>query len=101
MATLESDEVDSALGGKLGCEVDRKKRDHNWYWVKDQGRYVTSTKISKGARHTLGNDLVLLMARQLGLGVAGNLVKFVKCKIDKPECMKIILATYPPPKPPD
>ncbi len=93
MASLESDRVDTALEHKLGCEVDRKKRDHNYFFVKENNVVLARTKISKGSKHTLSETLVTLMARQLQLGVAGNLVKFVNCTLDRDGCLAIIRAS--------
>src|SRR6266567_8412571 len=92
MASLDSDKVDAALEGKLGCEVDRKKKDHNFFWVKENDVVLARTKISKGPKHTLSDNLVTMMARQLQLGVAGNLVKFVGCTLCKDDCLAIIRA---------
>ncbi len=92
MASLESDKVDGALENKLGCEVDRKGRDHNFYWVKENDIVLARTKISKGPKHTLSDTLVTMMARQLQLGVAGNLVKFVACTLSKDGALDIIRA---------
>ncbi len=92
MATLESDKVDAALETKLGCEVDRKKKDHNYFWVKENNVVLARTKISKGPKHTITENLVTMMARQLQLGVAGNLVKFVGCTLGKDDCLAIIRA---------
>ncbi len=93
MASLESDKVDAILERKLGCEVDRKTRDHNYFYVKENEVFLSKTKISKGPKHTLDNTLVMLMARQLQLGVAGNLVKLVNCNLNKDECLAIIRAS--------
>src|SRR2546422_10225898 len=93
MASLDSDKVAAALENKLGCEVDRKKRDHNYFWVKEDDVVLARTKISKGPKHTLPDYLVTMMARQLQLGVAGNLVKLVGCALDKEDCLAIIRAT--------
>jgi hypothetical protein len=90
MATIESDKADAALAGKMGCEVDRSKRDHNFFFVKENGMVLSSTKISKGSKHTLGEDLVSVMGKKLGLGGGGNFVKFVSCKIDRDAAIKLI-----------
>lgn len=94
MATLESDVVHEKLSSKLHCKVDTKKRDHNWYFVEDtNGTCISRTFMSKGAKHTLGDTLVLLMAKQLGLGTSANFVNFVGCSIEKDECLTIIRAS--------
>jgi hypothetical protein len=101
MATLESDVVHDKLTNKLHCKVDTKKKDHDWYFVHDtNGTFLSSTFMSKGAKHTLGDKLVGNMARQLCLGTSANFVNFVACQIDKGECLAIIracLGLNPPP----
>jgi hypothetical protein len=92
MATLESDKVHAALANKLNCEVDTSKRDHNWYVVRDGGQVLATTQMSKGSKETLRDTLCMLMARQLKLGGAGNLVKFVSCTLSKEECLAIMRA---------
>jgi hypothetical protein len=92
MATLESDKVHTALTNKLHCEVDTSKRDHNWYVVRDGGQVLATTQMSKGSKETLRETLCMLMARQLKIGGAGNLVKFVSCTLSKEECLVIIRA---------
>ena len=37
--------------------------------------------MSKGAKHTLSDTLVGLMARQLGFGTSANFVNFVGCTL--------------------
>src|SRR5579859_780438 len=90
MATLESDKVHAALTNKLDCEVDTSKRDHNWYVVRDGDQVLATTQMSKGSKETLRDTLCMLMARQLKIGGAGNLVKFVSCKLSKEECLAIM-----------
>ena len=51
---------------------------------------LSNTKISKGSKHTITDKIVSMMAKQLKLGGAGNLVKLVGCTIDKDECLQII-----------
>src|SRR5215831_20669573 len=89
MATLDSDKADAALETKMACEVDRKKKDHNYFYVKDGTTFLSSTKISKGAKHTLSDNLVSMMGKQLKLG-GGNFAKFVNCTIDRDEALAII-----------
>lgn len=93
MATLESDKVREVLSNKLNCVVDTSKRSHDWYFVYENGEYLSGTFLSKGSKETLGDPIVSQMAKQLKLGVAGNFVKFVRCTLDKPECLKIIRTT--------
>jgi hypothetical protein len=94
MATLESDVVHDKLTTKLHCKVDTKKKDHDWYFVHDvNGMFLSRTFMSKGAKHTLRDTLVVRMAKQLGLGTSANFVNFVGCSIEKDECLTIIRAS--------
>jgi hypothetical protein len=93
MATLQSDKLHEALTKKLNCEIDLKKRDHNWYYVRDAGKIVASTFMSKGAKHTISDILVSKMAKQLKVGTSGMLIRFVGCTISREDCLKIIRAT--------
>ena len=89
MATLDSDKADAALETKMACEVDRKKKDHNYFYVKDGATFLASTKISKGAKHTLTDNLVSIMGKQLKLG-GSNFAKSVNCTIGRDEAIAII-----------
>jgi hypothetical protein len=90
MATLESDKVRTALEVKLGCDTDDTDSHHIYFFVKDQNTCLSKTRMSKGSKHTLGEDLVSQMGKQLGLGGGGNLVKFQKCSISKEEAIQMI-----------
>ncbi|MGB9433951.1 MAG: hypothetical protein WBQ89_17035 [Candidatus Acidiferrum sp.] len=77
-------------------------RDHNYYYVKDNGKFLCKTKISKDPKHTLSDDLVSMRGRQLLIG-GGNFVKFVRCTLSKDEVLKIIqgslaIASVPAPQ---
>ena len=80
------------MKGKMGCEVEDSKRDHDWYLVADQGKFLSRTCLSKGKKHTLFEKRVSEMARQLGLGTASNFVKFVDCTLTKEGALEIIRA---------
>jgi len=90
MATIESDKAHDKLVNKLHCHVEDKKRDHDWYFVFDAGKYLSRTCISKGPRHTIREKLAGKMAHQLGVGTTANLIDFLDCKISKEECLTII-----------
>lgn len=90
MATIESDKADEALTTKMGCEVDKSSRDHNFYWVKEGDKVLSYTKISKGPKHTLRDTLVSMIGKQLKLGGGGNFSKFVACTLSKDEAIQII-----------
>ena len=62
---LDRRNVEQALSGKLGMVLD-EDRDHRFYRLVVNGKFVAQTKVSTGARYkTLGHDLVKAMARQL------------------------------------
>jgi hypothetical protein len=89
MACLDSDKIKQQLKDKLQCEEIRK--DHYWYILKDDdGKILSRTKISFGAKHTIGPKLLSLMARQLRLVTAANLAGMVNCKKSRVECLDII-----------
>lgn len=92
MAALDSDKVQNLLLNKLGCVPDEGK-DHRYYILKDaKGTILARTKISHGPKHTITDNLVTAMARQIKLGTAKNFVAFVQCTLSKEECLKIIEA---------
>ena len=83
MATLESDKVDRALRGKMKAErLDRA----DWRYVvyNKEGKQVSTTRISKGAKHTLSASRLSLMARQLGLDTQQQLVDLVSIIVRMP-----------------
>jgi uncharacterized membrane protein YjjP (DUF1212 family) len=98
MATLDSDKLRRALEGKLGCYVDDKKREHIWFYLKENGVIISRTMISKGSKETLRDELLSRIGKQLGLG-AGNLVKFEKCTISKEEAIQMIRLNRPTNRP--
>ena len=95
MATLESDKVDRALRGKMKAE---REESGDWYYViyNDAGIAVSSTSISKGAKHTLDSRRVSQMARQLYLNKPQLLIDLVSCPLKREEALKIIEANRPP-----
>ena len=98
MATLESDKVTKALMGKMQAEcVD----SGDWYFViyNDDGTFVASTSISKGAKHTLGEKRVNDMKRQLRLSTSKQFVDLVSCTLDRKKALQIMESTPPKFKP--
>lgn len=90
MACLDSDKVRQQLKIKLRCEEVRGK-DHYWYILADDdGKILSKTKISLGAKHSIGPKLVSLMARQILLLSAGNFVEMVDCTKSRDECLALI-----------
>lgn len=89
MASLDSDEVKRQLKTKLGCE-EQIDRDHIWYILRDGGKMLSRTKISHGAKHSLGDTLINKMAHQIKLGTNSNFVGMVSCSKSKEDCLTII-----------
>ena len=89
MATLESDKVDAMLRNKMKAE----RRDSvDWRYViyNSEGKQISVTRISKGAKHTLSAGRISLMARQMGLNTARQLVDLTSCSLSREEALKII-----------
>jgi len=90
MASLDSDKVKDQLRNKLGC-TELKGKDHHFYILNDDtGKMLSKTKVSRGAKHIIGDTLISKMTRQIGLGTAANFVAMVKCSKTKEECLAII-----------
>ena len=94
MATLESDKVDAALRNKMKAER-RDSVDWRYIVYNEQGKQLSVTRISKGAKHTLGASRISLMARQLGLDNAKQLVDLVSCSLGREAALRIIEANNP------
>jgi hypothetical protein len=90
MASLDSDEVRSQLKTKMRCT--EETGDHYSYTLyDDDGKTILArTKISLGAKHTLGDTLIHLMTRQLKFGTAKNLIAMVKCYKTREEILAIV-----------
>lgn len=91
MASLDSEEVKRALKSKLGC-TEEVGHDHIRYVLKVEGRVVSRTKISHGARHALGDTLINKMTHQIKLGTNANFIALVQCTKTGEECLSVILA---------
>ena len=90
MASLDSDQVRSALKAKLKCE-EQKDSDHYRYILRDSdGKILSRTMISLGPKHTIGDTIVNKMAHQIKLGTTKNFVEMVQCSLSAEECLKII-----------
>jgi len=90
MPALESDKVRQELRNKLGCTEERG-RDHYRYVLREkQGKILSVTKVSLGAKHTIGSQLISLMTRQIRLGTSANFVGMVACTKTRDECLEII-----------
>lgn len=94
MATLDSAEARRQFVGKLGAEEDSHSADHNLYFFKLGTTYVASTKISKGPRHTIDDDLTSRMARQLGVASTA-LAQAVQCTLDRDSFYQLLALGTP------
>lgn len=94
MTALDADHVSAALTSKLGCKQD--STDHYRYVLydddDDDGKILATTKLSHGAKHSIGATLIMLMARQMKLGTSSNSVGLVRCSKSREECLTIIRA---------
>ncbi len=94
MGTLESNETDKALRGKMKAErLDRP----DWFYkiYNENGVFVSSTSMSKGSKHTLRANRISDMARQLGLSTSQQFIDLVSCKLSREAALKIIETNRP------
>lgn len=90
MPCLDSDKVRQQLKNKLGCREETGK-DHYWYVLLDNdGRILSRTKVSLGAKHTIGPKLTSMMARQIRLVTGANFYGMVDCTKTREECLAVI-----------
>jgi hypothetical protein len=90
MSCLDSDKVRELLKNKLGCREETGK-DHYWYVLyDDEGKILSRTKVSLGAKHDIGPVLISLMTRQIRLVTKANFVGMVVCTKTREECLAII-----------
>src|SRR6266571_7164771 len=94
MATLESDKVEKSLRRKMQAEC---VESGDWYFVicNDNGDFVASTSISKGAKHTLSQQRVNQMAHQLRLSTSQQFVNLVSCTLDRKKALEIMESNPP------
>jgi hypothetical protein len=72
MPALDSDKVREQLKNKLGC-IEETGKDHYKYVLKnEEGKILSATKVSLGAKHAIGPHLVSLMTHQIRLGKAAK-----------------------------
>ena len=95
MGTLESNETDKALRGKMHAE--RLERPDWFYKIyNENGEFVSSTSMSKGSKHTLRANRISDMARQLGLSTSQQFIDLVSCTLSREAALKIIQTNRPP-----
>ena len=95
MRTLESNETDKALRGKMQAErLDRP----DWFYkiYNENGEFVSSTSISKGSKHTLRANRISDMAHQIGLSTSQQFIDLVSCTLSREAALKIIQTNRPP-----
>lgn len=86
MPTFESDEVNTALTVKMkAIVIDSGDKQYKIYDL--DGKYVGRTLMSKGAKHTIADNLASLMARQLGL-TNQQFKKLVDCSASREEVLE-------------
>ncbi len=89
MAGLESNKVEKALLGKMQAER-REGRDWQYIIYNDQKKQVARTRLSKGAKHSLGPNRVSEMAHQLGLETSQQFQELVRCTLSREQALEII-----------
>ena len=94
MAGLESNKVEKALLGKMQAEH-REGRDWQYIIYNDQKKQVARTRLSKGAKHSLGPNRVSEMARQLGLETSQQFQDLVRCTLSREQALEIIERNSP------
>ncbi len=90
MPALDSDKVKEQLKNKLGCTEENGKDHYKYVLKNEQGKILSATKVSLGAKHAIGPHLLSLMTRQIRLGKAANFVGMVNCSKTREECLAII-----------
>jgi hypothetical protein len=95
MAGLESNKVEKALLGKMQAER-REGRDWQYIIYNDQKKQVARTRLSKGAKHSLGPNRVSEMAHQLGLKTSQQFQELVQCTLSREKALEIIEGNLPP-----
>jgi len=95
MAGLESDKVEKVLLNKMRAER-REGKDWRYIIYDDEKKQVSKTRLSKGAKHSLGPNRVAEMARQLGFKNAKQFHDLVRCTLSRDDALEIIECNLPP-----
>ena len=95
MAGLESDKVERALLRKMQA-VRREGKDWQYIIYNDQKKQVSRTRLSKGAKHSLGPNRVSEMAHQLGLKTSQQFIDLVNCPLSREKALEIMEHNLPP-----
>lgn len=94
MPNLDSQEARRQFKSKLKAEEDASSGDHYFYLFRIGDSIVASTKISRKPRHTISDDLVARMARQLGVSSNG-LAEAVTCGLDADGFYRLLAVGVP------
>lgn len=94
MPNLDSQEVRRQFKSKLKAEEDDSSKDHYFYLFRIGNTIVASTKISRKSRHTISDDLVARMARQLGVS-SNALAGAVTCSLETDGFYKLLAMGVP------
>ena len=94
MSGLESNKVERCLLNKMKAE---RRDSFDWRYIiyNDQGKQISATRLSKGAKHTLGPKRVREMAHQIGLHTAQQFVNLVQCTLSREAALAIIETNIP------
>jgi len=95
MAGLESDKVEKMLLRKMHA-TRRESKDVHYIIYNDQKKQASKTRLSKGAKHSLGPNRVSEMAHQLGLETSKQFHDLVNCILSRDDALKIIERNLPP-----
>ena len=95
MAGLESNKVEKALLGKMQAER-REGRDWQYIIYNNQNKQIARTRLSKGAKHSLGPNRVSEMAHQLGLKNSQQFQDLVQCTLSREKALEIMESNLPP-----
>ncbi len=94
MAGLESNKVARALLNKMQA-VCRDGKDWQYLIYNDQKKQVSKTRLSKGAKHSLGPNRVAEMTHHLGLETSKQFHDLVNCTLSRDDALKIIERNLP------
>jgi hypothetical protein len=93
MAGLESDKVEKALLKKMQAEC-RDGKDLLYIIYNEQHQQIARTRLSKGAKHSLGPHRVSEMAHQLGLETSRQFHDLVNCTLSRKQALEIMERHY-------
>ncbi len=74
----------------------RESKDIHFVIYNDQKKQISKTRLSRGAKHSLGPHRVSEMAHQLGLENSQQFHDLVNCILSREEALKIMKRQLPP-----